>query len=158
MVKQKFSDGARESYFRQIEIDLSNIDNNTDKIIFLKVVYFAASSSTIIENIKGYKEWDIVDYKSFIKDKYDLISNIDCEEDKLIPFAISVFISDTEIFDELIKNNRNWIESDYNFESMGIFNKKSILGVELNKKIRRPSINPFEYSDINNIHIYMFKK
>ncbi|HGA0169479.1 TPA: hypothetical protein ACGP1Y_001618 [Streptococcus agalactiae] len=158
LVKQKFSDGARESYFRQIEIDLSNIDNNTDKIIFLKVVYFAASSSTIIENIKGYKEWDIVDYKSFIKDKYDLISNIDCEEDKLIPFAISVFISDTKIFDELIKNNRNWIESDYNFEYMGIFNKKSILGVELNKKIRRPSINPFEYSDINNIHIYMFKK
>lgn len=158
LVKQKFSYGARESYFRQVKIDLSNIENNTDKIRFLKVVYFATSSSKIIENIEGYKEWDIVNYKSFIKDKYDLISHINCEDDISISFAISLFKLDVQIFDKLIKKNISWIESDYNFESIGIFNKKSILGVELNKKIRRPSINSFEYSDINNIHIYMFKK
>lgn len=158
LIKQKFSYGARESYFRQIKMDLSNIDNNIDKIIFLKVIYFVASSSKIIANIKGFEEWGIVNYKCFIKEKYDLISNIDCEDDKLISLAISVFIFDTEIFNELIKNNTNWIESDYNFEAMGIFNKKSILGVELNEKIRRSLISSFEYSDINNIHIYMFKK
>ncbi|HFR3176760.1 hypothetical protein [Streptococcus suis] len=158
LIKQKFSYGARESYFRQVKMDLSNIDNNTDKIIFLNVVYFAASSSTIIENIKGYKEWDIVNYKSFIKDKYDLISHINCEDDTLNSFVISLFKLDVQIFDKLNTKNISWIESDYNFESIGIYNKKSILGVELNKKIRRPSINSFEYSDINNIHIYMFKK
>lgn len=158
LIKQKFSYGARESYFRQIKMDLSNIDNNIDKIIFLKVIYFATSSSKIIANIEGFEEWGIVNYKCFIKEKYDLISNIDCEDDKLIFLAISVFIFDTEIFDELNKNNTNWIESDYNFESMGIFNKKSILGVELNERIRSSSISSFEYSDINNIHIYMFKK
>ncbi|HEM9977132.1 TPA: hypothetical protein U3N29_002283 [Streptococcus agalactiae] len=158
LVKQKFSYGARESYFRQVKIDLSNIENNTDKIRFLKVVYFATSSSKIIEIIEGYKEWEIVNYKSFIKDKYDLISHFNCEDDALISFAISLFKLDVQILDKLIKKNISWIESDYNFESIGIFNKKSILGVELNKKIRRPSINSFEYNDINNIHIYIFKK
>lgn len=158
LVKQKFSYGARESYFRQVKIDLSNIENNTDKIRFLKVVYFATSSSKIIEIIEVYKEWEIVNYKSFIKDKYDLISHFNCEDDALISFAISLFKLDVQILDKLIKKNISWIESDYNFESIGIFNKKSILGVELNKKIRRPSINSFEYNDINNIHIYIFKK
>ena len=158
LINQKFSKGARESYFRQVKMDLSNIDNNIDKITFLEVIYFATSKFKIIENIEGFEECDIVKYKYFIKEKYDLISDIDCEDDKLISLVISVFIFDTEIFNELIKNNTNWIESDYNFESMGIFNNESILDVELNKKIRIPSISSFKYSDINNIHIYMFKK
>lgn len=159
LIKQKFSYGARESYFRQVKMDLSNIDNNTDKIIFLNVVYFANSSSKIIDKIEGYKEWDIVNYKSFIKEKYDLISHNNCEDDKLISFAISLFKIDVQIFDKLIKKDIRWIEIDNSFESLGITRKKEVLGVEYNPKVRRRrlGINWYEYSRINNIHFCMFE-
>lgn len=159
LIKQKFSYGARESYFRQVKMDLSNIDNNTDKIIFLNVVYFANSSSKIIDKIEGYKEWDIVNYKSFIKEKYDLISHNNCEDDKLISFAISLFKIDVQIFDKLIKKDIRWIEIDNIFESLGITRKKEVLGVEYNPKVRRRrlGINWYEYSRINNIHFCMFE-
>lgn len=157
LIKQKFSYGARKSYFRQIKMDLSNIDNNIDKIIFLKVIYFAASSSKIIANIEGFEEWDIDNYKYFIKEKYDLISHIDFESDALISFAISLFKLDNQIFDKLIKKDIRWIEGDYSFESPGIFRKKAILGVEYNEKVRILGINWSEYSKINNIHICIFK-
>ncbi|MDK8324946.1 MAG: hypothetical protein QP783_05430 [Lactobacillus iners] len=157
LIKQKFSYGARESYFRQVKMDLSNIDNNTDKIIFLNVVYFANSSSKIIDKIEGYKEWDIFHYKSFIKEKYDLISHNNCEDDKLISFAISLFKLDVQIFDKLIKKDIRWIEIDNSFESLGITRKKEVLGVEYNTKVRRPGINWYEYSKINNIHFCMFE-
>lgn len=159
LIKQKFSYGARESYFRQVKMDLSNIDNNTDKIIFLNVVYFANSSSKIIDKIEGYKEWDIVNYKSFIKEKYDLISHNNCEDDKLISFAISLFKIDVQIFDKLIKKDIRWIEIDNSFESLGITRKKEVLGVEYNPKVsrRRLGINWYEYSRINNIHFCMFE-
>lgn len=157
LIKQKFSYGARESYFRQVKMDLSNIDNNTDKIIFLNVVYFANSSSKIIDKIEGYKEWDIVNYKSFIKEKYDLISHNNCEDDKLISFAISLFKLDVQIFDKLIKKDIRWIEIDNSFESLGITRKKEVLGVEYNPKVRRLGINWYEYSRINNIHFCMFE-
>ncbi|HFV1142952.1 TPA: hypothetical protein ACGNFF_001116 [Streptococcus agalactiae] len=157
LIKQKFSYGARESYFRQVKMDLSNIDNNTDKIIFLNVVYFANSSSKIIDKIEGYKEWDIVNYKSFIKEKYDLISHNNCEDDKLISFAISLFKLDVQIFDKLIKKDIRWIEIDNSFESLGITRKKEVLGVEYNPKVRRLGINWYEYSKINNIHFCIFE-
>lgn len=159
LIKQKFSYGARESYFRQVKMDLSNIDNNTDKIIFLNVVYFANSSSKIIDKIEGYKEWDIVNYKSFTKEKYDLISHNNCEDDKLISFAISLFKIDVQIFDKLIKKDIRWIEIDNSFESLGITRKKEVLGVEYNPKVRRRrlGINWYEYSRINNIHFCMFE-
>lgn len=153
LIKQKFSYGARESYFRQVKMDLSNIDNNTDKIIFLNVVYFANSSSKIIDKIEGYKEWDIVNYKSFIKEKYDLISHNNCEDDKLI----SLFKLDVQIFDKLIKKDIRWIEIDNSFESLGITRKKEVLGVEYNPKVRRLGINWYEYSKINNIHFCIFE-
>lgn len=157
LIKQKFSYGARESYFRQVKMDLSNIDNNTDKIIFLNVVYFANSSSKIIDKIEGYKEWDIVNYKSFIKEKYDLISHNNCEDDKLISFAISLFKLDVQIFDKLIKKDIRWIEIDNSFESIGITREKEVLGVEYNPKVRRLGINWYEYSKINNIHFCIFE-
>ncbi|MFM0579131.1 hypothetical protein [Streptococcus suis] len=157
LIKQKFSYGARESYFRQVKMDLSNIDNNTDKIIFLNVVYFATSSSKIIDKIEGYKEWDIVNYKSFIKEKYDLISHNNCEDDKLISFAISLFKLDVQIFDKLIKKDIHWIEIDNSFESLGITRKKEALGVDYNPKVRRFGIDWYEYSKINNIHFCMFE-
>lgn len=157
LVKQKFSYGARESYFRQVKMDLSNIDNNTDKIIFLNVVYFTNSSSKIIDKVEGYKEWDIVNYKSFIKEKYDLISHNNCEDDKLISFAISLFKLDVQIFDKLIKKDIRWIEIDNSFESLGITRKKEVLGVEYNSKVRRLGINWYEYSKINNIHFCIFE-
>ena len=156
LVKQKFSYGARESYFRQVKMDLSNIDNNTDKIIFLKVIYLKIIDTELLDK---FEDRDIVNYKYFIKEKYDLISNIDFNDDKLISFAITLFKLDAQIFDKLIKKDTRWIESDCIFESMGgIFNKKSILDVECNHKIKRLSLNSYEYSEINNIHIYMFKK
>ncbi|MHA2650343.1 hypothetical protein ACXZ73_02915 [Streptococcus agalactiae] len=157
LIKQKFSYGARESYFRQVKMDLSNIDNNTDKIIFLNVVYFTNSSSKIIDKVEGYKEWDIVNYKSFIKEKYDLISHNNCEDDKLISFAISLFKLDVQIFDKLIKKDIRWIEIDNSFESLGITRKKEVLGVEYNSKVRRLGINWYEYSKINNIHFCIFE-
>ncbi|WP_228476456.1 hypothetical protein [Streptococcus agalactiae] len=157
LIKQKFSYGARESYFRQVKMDLSNIDDNTDKIIFLNVVYFANSSSKIIDKIEGYKEWDIVNYKSFIKEKYDLISHNNCEDDKLISFAISLFKLDVQIFDKLIKKDIRWIEIDNSFESIGITREKEVLGVEYNPKVRRLGINWYEYSKINNIHFCIFE-
>lgn len=157
LIKQKFSYGARESYFRQVKMDLYNIDNNADKIIFLKVIYFAASSSKIIANIERFEEWDIDNYKYFIKEKYDLISHIYFESDALISFAISLFKLDDQIFDKLIKKDIRWIEGDYSFESPGIFRKKAISGVEYNEKVRILGINWSEYSKINNIHICIFK-
>ncbi|HEM3549418.1 TPA: hypothetical protein U1B32_000395 [Streptococcus suis] len=157
LIKQKFSYGARESYFRQVKMDLSNIDNNTDKIIFLNVVYFATSNSKIIDKIEGYKECDIVNYKSFIKEKYDLISHNNCEDDKLISFAISLFKLDVQIFDKLIKKDIHWIEIDNSFESLGITRKKEALGVDYNPKVRRFGIDWYEYSKINNIHFCMFE-
>ncbi|WP_258524955.1 hypothetical protein [Streptococcus agalactiae] len=138
-------------------MDLSNIDNNTDKIIFLNVVYFTNSSSKIIDKVEGYKEWDIVNYKSFIKEKYDLISHNNCEDDKLISFAISLFKLDVQIFDKLIKKDIRWIEIDNSFESLGITRKKEVLGVEYNSKVRRLGINWYEYSKINNIHFCIFE-
>lgn len=156
LVKQKFSYGARESYFRKVKMDLSNIDNNTDKIIFLKVIYLKIIDTELLDK---FEDRDIVNYKYFIKEKYDLISNIDFKDDKLISFAITLFKLDAQIFDKLIKKDTRWIESDCIFESMGgIFNKKPILDVECNHKIKRLSLNSYEYSEINNIHIYMFKK
>ena len=156
LIKKKFFCGARKSYFRQVNMDLSNIDNNTDKIIFLKVVY-----SRIIDDelLNKFEDRDIIaNYKNFIKEKYDLISNIDFKDDKLISFAISLFKSDTQIFDKLIKKDIRWIERNYNFKSMDVSNKKSILNVKCNNKIKQLSPNPYEFSEINNIHIYMFKK
>ena len=52
LVKQKFSYGARESYFRQVKMDLSNIDNNTDKIIFLKVIYLKIIDTELLDKFR----------------------------------------------------------------------------------------------------------
>ncbi|HFI0777123.1 TPA: hypothetical protein ACGO6N_002068, partial [Streptococcus suis] len=117
----------------------------------------ATSSSKIIDKIEGYKEWDIVNYKSFIKEKYDLISHNNCEDDKLISFAISLFKLDVQIFDKLIKKDIHWIEIDNSFESLGITRKKEALGVDYNPKVRRFGIDWYEYSKINNIHFCMFE-
>lgn len=157
LLNQKFSDGARKSYFKQVRVDLSKIDNAKDKIKFLKFIYFNISSEEIIGISKEFEVGDIVNYKCFIKEKYDLISHINFESEVLISFAISLFKLDSQIFDKLIKKNIRWIESDYSFESPGIFRKKTILGIEHNKKVRRRGINWFEYSKINNIHICIFK-
>ncbi|WP_449455644.1 hypothetical protein, partial [Streptococcus suis] len=111
----------------------------------------------IIDKVEGYKEWYIVNYKSFIKEKYDLISHNNCEDDKLISFAISLFKLDVQIFDKLIKKDIRWIEIDNSFESLGITRKKEVLGVEYNSKVRRLGINWYEYSKINNIHFCIFE-
>lgn len=155
LIKQKFSSGARESYFRQIKIDLSNISNNIDKIIFLKIIYLEPINTKVLDKIEEFKDRDIRNYKCFIKEKYDLISNL--EDNELIPFAISLFKLDAQIFDELIKKNTCWIESDSILESPGIFRKKAILGVEYNEKVRELKISSSEYSEINNMHICIFE-
>ena len=158
LIKQKFSYGSMESYFRQVKMELSNIENNADKIIFLKVVYFRIIDDEFIDRFEGFEAKDIDNYKYFIKEKYDLISNIDLEDDELISFAISLFKIDTQIFDKLIKKDTRWIDNDYNFESWGIYNKKFILNVECNFKNKQSLINSYDFRKINNIHIYMFKK
>ena len=158
LINQKFSYGSMESYFRQVKMELSNIENNADKIIFLKVVYFRIIDDEFIDRFEGFEAKDIDNYKYFIKEKYDLISNIDLEDDELISFAISLFKIDTQIFDKLIKKDTRWIDNDYNFESWGIYNKKFILNVECNFKNKQSLINSYDFRKINNIHIYMFKK
>lgn len=158
LINQKFSYGVRESYFRQVETDLSNIVNNTDKIIFLKLINFSTSSSKIIAKFERFEKRDIANYKCFIKEKYDLISKISLESDAFISFAIPIFKLDAQIFDILIKKDIFWIETDYSFESPGIFTKGTILGVKYNEKVRRSGISLFEYSKTSNIHVYMFKQ
>lgn len=157
LIKQKFSYGARESYFRQVKMDLSKIEDTKDKITFLKIIYFSTSKFEIIRSFTRFEDWDIVNYKYFIKEKYDLISSIDFESDDFVSSVIPLFKKDTQIFDKLIKDNEHWIEDDYKFEYSGNSSKKNLLGVEYNKKIRRITINSFEHREVNNIHVYMFK-
>ena len=157
LIKEKFSFSARQIYFRQVNVDLNKIDTTIDKIYFLGIIYFAVLSPDFISKIEGFRKSDFVNYKHFIKEKYDLISQIDCESDELISFAISLFKIDIPILDELLKKNMCCIDSDYSFESLGVFRKKTILGVEYNEKVRRREINWFKDSEINNIHICIFK-
>lgn len=157
LIKQKFSYGVRESYFRQVKMDLSNIDNDTDKIIFLKVICFSASSYKFIKSIEGFEKCDIFNYKRFIKEKYDLIAHFEFKSEEVISLAISLFQQDAMIFDKLIKKNIFWIESDYDFYHLSCVRDKTILGIECNEKERILVNNWFEYSEIHNIHIYMFK-
>ena len=157
LILKKFSFSAREEYFRQVKIDLNNIDTTIDKIYFLKIIYFAVSSPDFISKIEGLRKNDFVNYKNFIKEKYDLISQIDCENHKLISFAISLFEIDAPILDELLKKNMYCIDSDYSVESPDIYSKKTILGVEYTEKVRRRENNWFKNSEINNIHICIFK-
>ncbi len=157
LIKEKFSFSARQIYFRQVNVDLNKIDTTIDKIYFLEIIYFAILSRDFISKIECFRKSDFVNYKHFIKEKYDLISQIDCESDELISFAISLFEIDIPILDELLKKNMYCIDSDYSFESLGVFRKKTILGVEYNEKVRRREINWFKDSEINNIHICIFK-
>ena len=157
LILKKFSFSARKEYFRQVKIDLNNIDTTIDKIYFLKIIYFAVSSPDFISKIEGLRKNDFVNYKYFIKEKYDLISQIDCESHELIFCAISLFEIDAPILDELLKKNMYCIDSDYSFESPDIYRKKTILGVEYTEKVRRREINWFKDSEINNIYICIFK-
>ena len=157
LIKEKFSFSARQIYFRQVNVDLNKIDTTIDKIYFLEIIYFAVLSPDFTSKIEGFRKSDYVNYKHFLKEKYDLISQIDCESDALISFAISLFKIDIPILDELLKKNMYCIDSDYSFESLGVFRKKTILGVEYHEKVRRREINWFKDSEINNIHICIFK-
>ncbi|WP_311522806.1 hypothetical protein [uncultured Streptococcus sp.] len=157
LLKQKFSHGARKSYFKQVRVDLSKIDNAKDKSTFLEFIYCNISSEEIIGILKEFEVGDIFNYKCFIKEKYELISHINCEDDELICFATSLFKLDVQMFDKLIKKNIRWIENDNSFKTTGIFRKKEILGVEYNSKVRNLGINWYEYSKINNIHFCMFE-
>lgn len=155
LVKKKFHSKAIESYFKQIKIELSNIENKKDQFLFLNIIYLNVDKFGLIDKLEKFEGKDITNYKYFIEKKYDLISKIDFEGDELLSFVSSMYQVDTYIFDILIKKSSSWIESERSFKSIPLSNTKSIYGVEVNNKIIEPMFDKYE---INNIHIYMFKK
>ncbi|WOY89489.1 hypothetical protein R7892_01665 [Ligilactobacillus murinus] len=151
IAKQRFSRGVIKKYFEQVSKQLSNINRVEDKIRFLGIVFSTTVLS--IEKMEKFKEIDIINYKHFVKEKYDFISKINVRDDELISLAIDLFRYDVQVFDYLIKRDRCWIEGIYKYRNAhGLLEYKDILGVKVNKKVRELEISTV------NIHIYMFDK
>lgn len=156
MNKKYFSDPRVGHFFEQLEEDIKNLESDSHRCEYVKIVFDSLSRYTNlkIDNLAKFSTSGIVNYKSFVVRKYDLLLNQDLfnkDNDMLFSVALEMFEEDIKIFDKLIERNHSWIKNDKYQYVVG--------GIEESSRIEDIIVTLYSNFPIEkNIHGYIFKK
>lgn len=156
MNKKYFSKYTTDYFFEQLEEDIKNLESDSHRCEYVKIVFDRLSRyiNLKIDNLAKFSTSGIVNYKSFVVRKYDLLLNQDLfnkDNDMLFSVALDMFGEDIKIFDKLIEGRRSWIKNDRYQYGVG--------GVKKNFKFENSIIylnNDFYMEE--SIHSDIFKK
>ena len=157
LVKSKFNPSDRKKYFKYIEKEMAQINDEKDKIAFLRIVFELVSIAIPEKEKIDFEGQDINNYQLFIKERYQFIENIQDRNEELINLSFSLFMSDTSILNALFKFDQKWLGGKYKFEVLS--DKTKVMKIPVVSIIRRVDFNLSYLGDtsVDNIHFYMFK-
>lgn len=167
MQKKNFSEKIRKNFFNKFNKGLGNIEDKSERLKYFRIVFRSVFQNEFKE--KTFKNEEKKRIKEFFKEKYKLLSEESkFLESKFLEFVKEEYISDTNRFNKLIKEDSGWIKREYTplkyYESISSEidsnkgkNKDGNYPKVSKSEIKQEQVLP-EIDKKEDIHIYIFEK
>lgn len=161
--EEKFSQGNRKKFFKELDEGLKCIHKEEEKIEYLKQVFDKDIFSVFLKENSEKKEKK--NFKKFLMMKYDFLSKMDFDnKSEFISFVKDQFKEDVEELEKLIKKDVTWIELEYTniprSLAPGSANEHvTNNGLRIIRRLVSPVIALYkEDQEIEKIHINIFER